>query len=230
MIDADVVDTVVTAEEWMQLNNIIQRIDSDVDVSPSNIKPDTPPTYYINVPLPVSIPITHIHHVPFFRPFCITQRPSMILPPIPKSPREQTNNKQRKVVLKTIRKREVCEEGKDKNGVLQIAKVADRVTNPKLLPITRAKANDLPNITVAGDADAGIVPKACIKRTRGERGPDNPNKKRRPRSCKRCVRNKDKVHPLQWAMSDDISTKCKGRGKAREDCEFWNADDTMKVW
>ena len=59
MIDADVVDTDVTAEEWMQLNNIIRRIDSDIDVSPS-IKPDTPPASVIYVPLPVSIPITHI--------------------------------------------------------------------------------------------------------------------------------------------------------------------------
>ena len=51
-MDTDVADTdYVTHEEWMQLNNIIQRIDSNVDAPSTKQEPS--PVSVIYMPLPV---------------------------------------------------------------------------------------------------------------------------------------------------------------------------------
>ena len=115
------------------------------------------------------------------------------------------------------------------NRALQTAKPAavDRVAEPDTLPVVHPQAmHNLPYV-IAGGTAIGTVPTPSVKRRNGERGPDNPNKKRRPRRCGRCLLNKGKEHPLP--MPDDVETKCKGRGRTRDNCQYWNSDDTPKI-
>lgn len=235
----DVMDIDITHDEWMKLNAIIERIESDVEEDvpvPNTAKPETLPSV-LYVPLPIPIPMTHIHHVPLFIPipYCIPQQSSAsISPPTPK-PIDKRNiyeyvrksDKGCKALQKRNRKRKNGERCIDKISAIQTAKsdAKDRVTDLKPLPNIRAEGmHKLSNVIVGGNAD-GNVPKTSRNRNNGERGPDR--KKRRQRRCGRCLLNKGKQHPFH--MPDNVEKICKGRGRTRDDCEYWNADDTVKV-
>ena len=115
-MDTDVADTDdVTHEEWMQLNNIIQRIDSNVDAPSTKQEPS--PVSVIYMPLPV--PVTHVYQatyiLPLFIPYGMSpQQSAANMPPISKPICKRKIGKQSKDKLN--RKRKVGERGKDKLG------------------------------------------------------------------------------------------------------------------
>ena len=232
-MDTDVVDTdVVTDKEWMRLNEIIQRIDSDVDEQPST-KRETPPALVVYVPqpvpIPIPVPITQIHHVPLFIPYCVRQQPWAGIP----HPMSKENCKQKDIckqntdrgdvtIQKPIRKQKNGERGKDKNSALQTAKsdVEDHVAEEQckpLLNICAEATHKVPNV-VGGTADGTLTKpnkKRNKKRSRGERGRDI--SARAPRCCGLCR-----------AMSPGTRYNCKGRGGMKH-CEYWNLDKSRKM-
>ena len=222
-MDTDVVNTDVTHKEWMRLNKIIQRIDSDVDETPSTNR-ETPPELVVYVPrpvpVPITIPITQVHHVPLFIPYCIPQQPwAGISHPTPKPTCKQKDIGIRNTdrgdisIQKPIRKRKNGERGKDKNRALQTAKSdeEDHVAEEQHKPLLNIRADaphKVPNAIVG--CTAGTIPKPNKKRSRGERGRDV--SARAPRCCVLCR-----------AMSPGTRYKCKGRGGMKH-CEHWNLD------
>ena len=131
MMDTDVADTEdVTHEEWMQLNNVIQRIDSNVD-APST-KQESSPVSVIYMPLPV--PVTHVYQatyiLPLFIPYGMSpQQSAANMPRISNPICKRKVSKQSKDKLN--RKRKVGERGKDKLGSEKKRRVLNLVVYAK---------------------------------------------------------------------------------------------------
>ena len=111
-MDTDVADTdYVTHEEWMQLNNIIQRIDSNVDAPSTKQEPS--PVSVIYMPLPVPGISSNVYLAIVHTVGMSPQQSAANVPPISKTICRKIGKQSKD---KLNRKRKVGERGKDKLG------------------------------------------------------------------------------------------------------------------